>query len=203
MGTCTSSSAIHPNVTPGTPIGSSMKSEGSEISSEIKENVDSLETLQFNAMSHQKKCKGDSEENILNTDLDWSSEEEILSSFPHGNLNSERVKKVEEIARMDTSEDGDDGEQGDIFWIPASLASHMGLRTGPVCHLVEESRPRDRIYADDADLFMSVETDRRSHVTDRRSHVTDFSHKSKADNMTVQNSFVNNNAIDLISLGRN
>ena len=196
MGTCTSSSAIHPNVTPDTPIGSSVKSEGSEISSEIKENVDSLETLQFNAMSHQKKCKGNLEENILNTDLDWSSEEEILSSFPHGNLNSERVKKVEEIARMDTSEDGDDGEQGDIFWIPASLASHMGLRTGPVCHLVEESRPRDRIYADDADLFMSVETDRRSHVTD-------FSHKSKADNMTVQNSFVNNNAIDLISLGRN
>merc|ERR1711953_838146 len=147
-------------------------------------------------MSHQKKCKGDLEENILNTDLDWISEEEILSSFPQGNMNSERVKKVEEIARMDTSEDGDDDEQGDIFWIPASLASHMGLRAGPVCHLVEESRPRDRIYADDADLFMSVETDRRSHVTD-------FSHKSRADNMTVQNSFVNNNAIDLISLGRN
>ena len=84
-------------------------------------------------------------------------------------------------------------EDEEMFWIPATLASHMGVRSS----VIENSRQRDRIYADDADLFMSVETTRRS-----SSYLLTGNLVNKP-KMSVENSFVNNNSLDLVSLGRN
>ena len=130
-------------------------------------------------------------------------------------MTQKKVQRKEEEISMDISDD-DFSEEEDFLWIPATLASHMGLKSRHIYPVSEDKPPRDRIYANDDDLFMSVEVEARSshlvtpgvNLRPRRRICPDYSEPEPDNNktnsaMTVQNTFVNNNAIDLISLGRN
>ena len=149
----------------------------------------------------RRKPEDDMVDNMLNNAIDWSSEDE------HSNEQQKEVQRKEgEVTSMDIS--GEDfSEEEEYLWIPATLASHMGLKS---CQINKPKPPRDRIYANDEDLFMSLEvenTRRSSRLLTIRPHrriCPDQSQPDKTNSvMTVQNTFVNNNAIDLVSLGRN
>ena len=213
MGTCissSSSSTIHPNMTPGPPV------INKEMSSQTDRAVNSAETSNCSQSSEdvsrrtRRKPEDEMVDNILHDDIDWSSEEELSNDKQKTTVTVQR-KEEEEVA-MDIS-DEDFSEEEDFLWIPASLASHMGLKSRHI-HPVSEDKPRDRIYANDDDLFMSVEVEatRRTsqlvapggNLRPQRRIFPDYSEPDKSNSvLTVQNTFVNNNAIDLISLGRN
>ena len=210
MGICISTSTIHPNIIKGTTVTNKEKCVDVEISVETELSVSSADTsncAQYSEVVSQKtrrKPEDDVVDNMLNNAIDWSSEEE------HSN-EQQKVQRKEREVSMDIS-DEDFSEEEDFLWIPATLASHMGLKHSHI-YSGSEDKPsprRDRIYANDEDLFMSVEvetTRRTSRLVNIRPHrriCPDYPQPDKTNSiMTVQNTFVNNNAIDLISLGRN
>ena len=180
MGTCSSTTSILPHTVTNTP--------GEDDTAQV-----SNSQLELSNKSESPECSED-ESHKEGGDSDWSSEEELFTNYSDETHNIVHVE-----TNRETLEDGDDlkeEEDEEIFWIPATLASHMGVRSS----VIENSRQRDRIYADDADLFMSVETTRRS-----SSYLLtgDLVNKPKSVEMSVENSFVNNNSLDLVSLGRN
>lgn len=217
MGTCissSSSSSIHPNIIrgPRTVVNKESSLEP-EMSRETDLSVNSAETstsAQHSEDLSQKAIRKPEDDmvevdNILNNDIDWISEEK------HSDEKQKKVQRKEEEICMDISDD-DFSEEEDFLWIPATLASHMGLKSRHIYPVSEDKPPRERIYANDEDLFMSVEVEARpSHLVtpgvNLRPHhriCPDYSQPDKTNStMTVQNTFVNNNAIDLISLGRN
>ena len=210
MGTCISSATIHPNMIQEPTGGNKESCLEVEMSTET-ESAGRSTSPQYSENSIEKtrrRPEDDLVDNILNTDIDWSSEEE------HSREKTEKVQRKEEEVSMDISED-DFSEEEDFLWIPATLASHMGLKSRHIYPVSEDKPTRERIYANDDDLFMSVEVPqiprRNSHLktagVNLRSHrgfCPDYSEPDKTNSvMTVQNTFVNNNAIDLISLGRN
>ena len=87
----------------------------------------------------------------------------------------------------------------DIFWIPDTLARHMGIRNKSKVELAEA--PADRIYADDEELFMSVENNLSRHMHNdivfalRRSSIdnslADFSYNSNNEMKDIQNRVIN------------
>ena len=93
-----------------------------------------------------------------------------------GHQNVANVVKIN--VHTDRSEDSDDDndeypnyfDDDNFLWIPATLASHMGVPRNTKVVMDDNvtnmndnvAKPRDRIYANDDDLFMSVETSRRS-----------------------------------------
>ena len=95
------------------------------------------------------------------------------------NDNSTENNEIDCIVRMRLEEfisDSSDSESsiledGNMIWIPFSMAQHMGVTSGPrsLDTIGACLDTRDRIYANDEDLFMSVETSRRS------SHLTSLS----------------------------
>ena len=211
MGTCISSATIHPNINKGPTVVNKESCLEVEMSRETDLSVNSADTSTSAQHSEDvslkaiRKPEDDLVDNILNNDIDWSSEEE------HSDEKQKKVQRKEEEVSMDISDD-DFSEEEDFLWIPATLASHMGLKSRHIYPVSGDKPPRDRIYANDDDLFMSVEVEARSSrvVTsgvNLRPHprlCPDYSEPDKTNSaMTVQNTFVNNNAIDLISLGRN
>ena len=183
MGTCSSTTSILPHTVTNTP--------GEDDTAHV-----SSSQLELSNKSESPECSED-ESHKEGGDSDWSSEEELFTNYSDETHNIVHVETNREAL-----EDGDDlkeEEDEEMFWIPATLASHMGVRSS-VYPVIENSRQRDRIYADDADLFMSVETTRRS-----SSYLLtgDLVNKPKSVEMSVENSFVNNNSLDLVSLGRN
>ena len=211
MGTCISSSSIHPNTI---SISATMEhSERSDDRYTIYNNKeattispDTSDCPQYSSGITQegtRNCNEDVSDNILNTEFDWTSEEESVTEHSKEKSNIENDVIEEEIiakVHSDYDDDYDDlseYDEGDIFWIPATLASHMGLRASHISP--QDKKARDRIYANDEDLFMSVEASRRSSYLVVGSARTN---KTKSE-ITVQNSFINSHAIDLISLGRN
>ena len=203
MGTCISSATIHPHIIKGPTVVNKESCLEVEMSRETDLSVNSADTSTSAQSSEDvslktiRKPEDDLVDNILNNDIDWSSEEE------HSDGKQKKVQRKEEEVSMDISDD-DFSEEEDFLWIPATLASHMGLKSRHIYPVSEDKPPRDRIYANDEDLFMSVEVEasrRSSRLVNIR---PDYSLPDKTNSvMTVQNTFVNNNAIDLISLGRN
>ena len=89
------------------------------------------------------------------------SESSSISSFEMNivNANTNLPKNAADESPVEDS-DAEEEDDGDYLWIPASLARHMGVARG--AGLVSERR----VYADDDDLYMSVELSRRSsHLT--------------------------------------
>ena len=213
MGICISSS-IHPSMIKGATVVNKDSCVDVEISAETDLSFSSPDTsncAQYSEdVSHsqetRRKPEDDLVDNMLNNAVDWSSEDE------HSNEQQKQVQRKEgEVTSMDIS-DEDFSEEEEFLWIPATLASHMGLKSCQIYPGSEDKPqpPRDRIYANEEDLFMSVEvggTRRSSRLVTIRPHRRICPDQSKPDKtnsvMTVQNTFVNNNAIDLISLGRN
>ena len=185
MGTC--SSTILPHTITNTQ-GEADSHTAVQVSSSQLELSNKSESPQYSEDESHKEG-GDS---------DWSSEEELFTNYSDEAHNIVHVE-----TNREASEDGDDlkeEEEEEMFWIPATLASHMGVRSRSVYPVIENNKQRDRIYADDADLFMSVETTKRS-----SSYLLtgDLVNKPKSVELSVENSFVNNNSLDLVSLGRN
>ena len=179
MGSCSSTSAIQPRVNRAANRDTSV-----EVFSR-KEEPSLVDDCPQSSKDESHKSVADSE---------WSSEEKLFK------YSDETHNIVYVETSRDTSEDVDElEEEEDMFWIPATLASHMGVRCRSLYPVTEDRKPRDRVYTDDADLFMSVETNRR------RSYllIGDLVNKPQPVEMSVKNSFVNNNTPDLISLGRN
>ena len=91
--------------------------------------------------------------------MDLTEAEEVDKQNKEGNVDlsaarhSGEASDCEELERNDNLED-----DPDYIWLPASLASHMGVvrRQSMVSGYAEE----ERVYADDEDLFMTVETSR-------------------------------------------
>ena len=108
-------------------------------------------------------------------------ESQHLSSTKYDSFidNSTENNEIDCIVRMRLEEfisDSSDSESslvedGNMLWIPFSMAQHMGVTRGPrsLDTIGACLDTRDRIYANDEDLFMSVETSRRS------SHLTSLS----------------------------
>ena len=99
-------------------------------------------------------------------------EEIVEDNVKNNNISTANNTIKIRVQNDNSSEDSDDDndysrvlDDADFFWIPATLASHMGVYKHN--KLVTE-RNRDRIYANDDELFMSVETSRRgSHLPQR------------------------------------
>ena len=104
-----------------------------------------------------------------------------------GNLNENTeidsiVKmRLEEFISESSDSDSSSVEDSNMLWIPFSMAQHMGVTT-----VTRSLDTRDRIYANDEELFMSVETSRRD------SHLTHLSLSSKAVKSRPGHSFVTN-----------
>ena len=85
-------------------------------------------------------------------------------------------------------------EDAEIFWIPDTLARHMGIRNRKgMNRKIKLKRATERIYANDEDIFMSVENNIDKHVeiesvfasqgTSLEDSVTDFSSNSNEEIM--------------------
>ena len=82
-----------------------------------------------------------------------------ISSFEMNIVDANTNLPKDDVSPVEDS-DAEEEEDGDYLWIPASLARHMGVARG--AGLVSERR----VYADDDELYMSVELSRRSsHLT--------------------------------------
>ena len=102
-----------------------------------------------------------------------------LSSKYESFIDNSNDNEIDSIVRMrleeyiSDSSDSDSSiqEDGNMLWIPFSMAQHMGVTrvTRSLDTIGDCLDTRDRIYANDEDLFMSVETSRRS------SHLTSLS----------------------------
>ena len=128
MGTCISSSAIHPNIIKEPPVANK---DNLEVEAGLAaDSTDTSNCAQYSEDVSQRtrqKPEDDMVDNILNTDIDWSSEEE------HSNANGKqsKVQRKEGVVSMDIS-DEEYSEGEDFFWIPATLASHMGLKSSHI-----------------------------------------------------------------------
>ena len=121
---------------------------------------------------------------------------------------STHVTKIKKNGGENISEQkSDDG--ADAFWIPDTLARHMGIwNSNSKSRKVKLKRSADRIYANDEDIFMSVENNLGRYKnsdnvfaindTSLDNSVTDFSYNSNEDDNVVdvsgiENDFENNN----------
>ena len=122
-------------------------------------------------------------------DLGQESQHDLSATYDSliGNLNENTeidsiVKmRLEEFISESSDSDSSSVEDSNMLWIPFSMAQHMGVTT-----VIRSLDTRDRIYADDEELFMSVETSRRN------SHLTHLSLSSKAVMSRPGHSFVTN-----------
>ena len=104
-------------------------------------------------------------------DTEQESQNNFSTKTTHKIFKSDESNEIDSIVRIrleeyiSDSSDSDSSilEDGDMLWIPFSMAQHMGVTIGDCLDT------RDRVYANDEELFMSVETSRRS------SHLTSLS----------------------------
>ena len=143
--------------------------------------------------------------------LDERNFVDISDDDKHGSEPSTFVTKINKIDSANISDDKsfDDGE---AFWIPDTLARHMGIWTKVEnSKKVKLKRSVQRIYANDEDIFMSVENnlgrfekndnDNVFVIGDQSldNSVTDFSYNSNenvvvGDTSEIENDVKNNNS---------
>ena len=121
----------------------------------------------------------DESSGIQEKTLAHESQHQLSTTYDSFIDNSTENNEIDCIVRMRLEEfisDSSDSESslvedGNMLWIPFSMAQHMGVTRGPrsLDTIGACLDTRDRIYANDEDLFMSVETSRRS------SHLTSLS----------------------------
>ena len=124
-------------------------------------------------------------------DLGQELQNDLSATYEGFNGNTNENTEIDSIVKMrleefiSESSDSDSSslEDGNMLWIPFSMAQHMGVTS-----VTRSLDTRDRIYANDEELFMSVETSRRS------SHLTNLSLplSSKPVKLRPGHSFVTN-----------
>ena len=100
-----------------------------------------------------------------------SKYESFIDNLNDNEIDSIVRMRLEEYISDSSDSDSSIQEDGNMLWIPFSMAQHMGVTrvTRSLDTIGDCLDTRDRIYANDEDLFMSVETSRRS------SHLTSLS----------------------------
>lgn len=69
-------------------------------------------------------------------------------------------------------------DERDFIWIPATLASHMGVHQGSL------QRDKNRVYVNDEELFMTVETN-RSNGEEKTEVIQELLDKKTSSNFSV------------------
>ena len=139
-----------------------------------------------NSMSDESSGSQDKNEDVgQESQHDFSATYDSLISNLNENTEIDSIVKMrlEEFISESSDSDSSSGsvEDSNMLWIPFSMAQHMGVTT-----VTRSLDTRDRIYANDEELFMSVETSRRN------SHLTHLSLSSKAVKSRPGHSFVTN-----------
>ena len=103
-------------------------------------------------------------------EIDENNENNVTNNNLAAANNTIKIKVQNDNSSENSDDDNDYSrvlDDADFFWIPATLASHMGVYNHK--NFLSE-RPRDRIYANDDELFMSVETSRRGSQLPKRTY---------------------------------
>ena len=140
-------------------------------------------------------------ENLVNTEKNDNVSQDLQSDLrirtKSFSDNSNGNKEIDSIVKMhleefisDSSEDESSIlEDGNMLWIPFSMAQHMGVtRRATLGDYLDQ---RDRIYGNDEDLFMSVETNMSHPLSGMRPNLSFVTHLAPTSN--EEN--INNNKI--------
>ena len=99
------------------------------------------------------------------------------------------ISNLEEFISDSSEDESSILEDGNMLWIPFSMAQHMGVtRRATLGDYLDQ---RDRIYGNDEDLFMSVETNMSHPLSGMRPNLSFVTHLAPTSN--EEN--INNNKI--------
>ena len=116
-------------------------------------------TMSDESSGSHEKCEGLGQE--VQNDLSATYESFIGNLNENSEIDSIVKMRLKEFISESSDSDSSSLEDGNMLWIPFSMAQHMGVTS-----VTRGLDTRDRIYANDEELFMSVETSRRSsHLT--------------------------------------